>query len=141
MALLHGDCNLDNVIYHHDGLAYLVDLEDTYIGNPASDLGYTYHFVSFAAWPKLELAEDFIDAYQNLHGEVAVLEVYKKLAALQLVVLIRFLLGIDALSPPLIGFKKKAGLIALKRCFSAFLNYYLTYAGECKAELKIWCRQ
>ena len=87
------------------------------------------------------MAEDFIDAYQNLHGKVSVLEVYRKLAALKLVVFIRFLLGIDALSPLLIGFKKKAGPIALKRCFSAFLNYCLAYAGECKAELKIWCRQ
>jgi aminoglycoside phosphotransferase (APT) family kinase protein len=136
LALLHGDCDPSNVIYH-DGFAYLIDVEDAYIGDPAFDLGYAYRFVRFEAWPRPQLAENFINVYQNLHGKIASLEAYKKLAALKLAVSIRFLLGIDALSLLLVGFEKKAGLIALRKYFSAFFNYCLTYAEKGKAELEI----
>lgn len=134
-ALLHGDCNADNVIYRN-GLAYLIDLEDAHIGDPAFGLGYAYHFIRFGAWPRPQLAEDFLVAYQKLHGQMASLEVYKKLAALKLAVFARLLVGIDVLSLLLVGFKRKASLVALREYLLPFFNYCLTYAEKGEAELE-----
>jgi len=131
LALLHGDCGPGNVVYSN-GTVYLIDLESAYIGNPASDLGYVYHSIKFGAHSRPGLAEDFIDAYENLHGTVKDLEFYKRLMALKLAVLFRFLMGFNTLSFLLLGFKRTLSLLAMRKHLSAFVNYCLTYAEKGK---------
>lgn len=126
-ALLHGDCGPDNIIYSN-GTAYLIDLDDAYIGDPAFDLGYAYHCIKLSAPTKPELAEDFIEAYENLYGKVAALDTYKRLVALKLAISLRFLTRPNLLMVLLAGFKRTINLVALSKQFSRFIEYCLTYA-------------
>jgi len=134
-GLLHGDCGPDNVIYSN-GIVYLIDLESAYIGDPAFDLGYAYHCIRLAAPLKPELAENFIEAYEKVHGKVADLETFKRLAALKLAILLRFLVSINLLSLILLGFKRVASLLAIRKDFSHFVDYCLSYAEKGTAELR-----
>jgi len=134
-ALLHGDCGPDNVIYSN-GVVYLIDLESAYIGDPAFDLGYAYHCIRLAAPSNPELAEDFINAYEKLHGKVSDLQTHKRLAALKLAVLLRFLTGISLLSLVLLGPRRAAGLFAVRKYFSRFVDYCLEYAEKGRAKLE-----
>ncbi len=136
-GLLHGDCGPDNVIYSN-GIVYLIDLESAYIGDPAFDLGYAYHCIRLAAPSKPELAENFIEAYDKVHGKVADLETSKRLAALKLAILLRFLVSINLLSLIKWGIKRVAGLLAVRKDFSNFVDYCLLYAEKGTAELRSW---
>ena len=134
-ALLHGDCGPDNAIYSN-GVVYLIDLESAYVGDPAFDLGYGYHCIRFAEPSNPELAEDFIKAYEKLHGKVSDLQTHKRLAALKLAVLLRFLKGINPLSLVLLGPRRVAALLAVRNYFSRFIDYCLEYAEKGRAELE-----
>jgi len=129
LALLHGDCGPDNVIYSN-GTVYLIDLESAQIGDPAYDLGYAYHAIKLGAPSDPWLAEHFIESYEKLHGEIADLETYKKLSALKLAVFLRLLRDANLLSLTLLGLKKTLNLLAVRKQFSFFLNYCLTYAEK-----------
>jgi len=135
-ALLHGDCSPDNAIYCN-GIVYLIDLESVYVGNPAFDVGYAYHFIRFSTPRNSALADHFVKTYEALHGRIMNLEVCKRLAALKLAVLLKFLGNINLLTVLLLGLKRAMGFLTLRRYLSRFVEYCLEYAEKGRAEISL----
>ena len=135
-VLLHGDCNPSNAIYR-DGTVYLIDLESVYVGNPASDVGYAYHFIRFNTPSDSALADHFVKTYESLHGKLVNLEVSKRLSALKIAIFLRFLSSINLLTVLLLGLKRSMELLTLRRSLSRFIEYCLEYAEKGKAELNV----
>lgn len=135
-ALLHGDCSPDNAIYC-DGTVYLIDLENVYVGNPAFDVGYAYHFIRFGTPRNSSLADHFVRTYEALHGKIMNLEVCKRLAALKIAVVIKLLSSINLLTVLLLGLRRAMGFLAFRRYLSRFAEYCLEYAEKGGAELSL----
>jgi len=135
-ALLHGDCGPDNTVYC-DGTVYLIDLESVYVGNPAFDLGYAYHLIRFNTPRNSFLADHFVKTYEALHGKVMNLEICKRLAALKLVVFLKFLGNINLLTVIMLGLKRAMGFLIIRRYLSRFVEYCLEYAEKGEHELSL----
>jgi len=129
LALLHGDCGPDNTVYC-DGTVYLIDLESAYIGDPASDIGYTYHSIKFNALDEPSLADHFVKTYEKLHGKIANWKIYKRLAALKLAIFLKFLGNINPLSIIMLGLKNSIKILALRKHLNRFAEYCLKYAEK-----------
>lgn len=89
--LIHGDFNFDNVVYS-GGKAYIVDWESAEVAEPTFDVAYVCNFLDF--WERFEgksdgeLSESFLDAYKKYGGTIKELGLYRRLAALKLLVLL-----------------------------------------------------
>jgi len=129
LALLHGDCAPDNIIYCN-GIAYLIDLESAYVGDPASDVGYAYHSIKFSAPNEPGLADHFVKTYEKLHGKIVNLKIYKRLAALKLAIFLKFLGNINLLSIIMLGLKRAIDFLALRKQINKFAEYCLEYAEK-----------
>jgi len=129
LALLHGDCGPDNTIYC-DGIVYLIDLESAYVGDPASDVGYAYHFIRFNVPLEPSLADHFVKTYEKLHGELVNLKIYKRVAALKLAIFLKFLSNINLLSIIMLGLKKAMNILSFRKQLNNFAEYCLEYAEK-----------
>ena len=75
-CLLHGDYNPENVLTNTRSRMMVLDWDWTEIGDPACDVGYTYHSLKFFCNPKNPLAaggaaEQFVTAYtKNFNGDI-----------------------------------------------------------------------
>ena len=57
-TLVHGDFVLNNILTHDDKVSAILDWEFSHIGNPAYDLGYSFHMASsLASW------KEYLEAY------------------------------------------------------------------------------
>jgi len=135
-ALLHGDCGPDNIIYRN-GVVYLIDFEEAYVGDPAFDVGYAYHSIKFSVPHEPVLADHFVETYESLHGKLRNLKLYKRLAALKLAIFLTFLSNINLLSIMLLGLKRAVDFLAFRKQLSMFAKYCLEYAEKGRAELNL----
>ncbi|MGQ9597208.1 MAG: phosphotransferase family protein [Thermoproteota archaeon] len=87
--LIHGDYNFDNMIYSN-GKAYIVDWENAEIAEPTFDIAYFCNFLDFSEGLEGriegELSSRFLGEYERHGGIVKELELYRKLAALKLLI-------------------------------------------------------
>jgi aminoglycoside phosphotransferase (APT) family kinase protein len=98
-SILHGDFGPDHVLVQ-DGQFVVVDWEGASVGDPAYDVGWTYHALKLEGRMiidhalieaneldrvKVHLGEHFVECYENYAGEkLANLDFYKNLAAVKL---------------------------------------------------------
>jgi len=134
LALLHGDCSPENAVYC-DGILYLIDLESVYVGDPAFDVGYAYHFIKFSTPYDPGLADHFLKTYEALHGKIVNLEICMRLAALKLAVFIKFLSNINLLTVALLGLKRAIEFLTSRKFQKRFVEYCLEYAEKGTARL------
>ena len=62
-TLVHGDCRFNNILVEGEDISAVLDWELASVGNPAFDLGYTYHHAS-----QLMPWQDFLQAYSASGG-------------------------------------------------------------------------
>ncbi|MBO3832228.1 MAG: phosphotransferase [Candidatus Brockarchaeota archaeon] len=92
--LIHGDYGLDNIVYSR-GRAYVVDWESAEIAEPTFDVAYVCNFLGFLeriqAKPEGKLSETFLKNYEKHGGVVKQLELYRRLAAIKIILLLEVL--------------------------------------------------
>jgi thiamine kinase-like enzyme len=128
-ALLHGDCGLDNVLYR-GGTAYLIDWEEAFVGDPAYDVAYAYHSLRLSNPSDPELADYFVDSYIRLSGDLNGFELYKKVVALKLGLIMKLLVNPSPAVRFLLGAEKAQILYKGKKFIKEAMRYYLNYADS-----------
>ena len=92
--LIHGDYGLDNIVYS-GGRAYVVDWENAEVAEPTFDVAYVCNFLDFSeriqGRPGGRLSEAFLKAYVRQGGTVRELGLYRRLAALKIILLLEVL--------------------------------------------------
>ncbi len=92
--LIHGDYGLDNIVYSA-GRAYVVDWENAEVAEPTFDVAYICNFLDFSeriqGRPGGRLSEAFLKAYVRQGGTVRELGLYRRLAALKIILLLEVL--------------------------------------------------
>lgn len=144
-TLLHGDFTSDHVLMTKDGWA-IIDWEDATVGDPAFEVGWIYHTLMWVGQNQIDhriirrsttvgvdLREHFVKCYERYIGHnLANLEFYKNLAALQLALLYDGRLRPGIFSAPIVPLGLKG------RFFGAFFvrNEMRPFSDYCAQQLE-----
>jgi len=106
-CLLHGDYHPENILFNINSKMMILDWDWAEIGDPACDLGYTYHSLKFFCDYRNpssadDVAEHFVSEYlKNFKGDVLPrLKFYKLIGALRIAVM-----ATRVLSNPVVAYK------------------------------------
>ncbi|MEM2598920.1 MAG: phosphotransferase [Thermoproteota archaeon] len=134
--LIHGDYGLDNIVYS-GGRAYVVDWESAEIAEPTFDVAYVCNFLGFLeriqAKPEGKLSEAFLKNYEKHGGVVRQLELYRRLAALKIILLLEVLRTRNLFSL-LTGLHARFRSLEGENWVEGFRRYLFEILGEPGAE-------
>lgn len=123
--LLHGDYNFDNIVYSN-GRAYVIDWESAEIAEPTFDVAYACNFLDFSERLEGEfggkLSGMFLEAYERYGGTVKEFKLYRRLAALKVLLLLE-VLGSKNLFSMLSGLYKVQRGFGLTQIIARLKNY------------------
>lgn len=123
--LIHGDYNFDNIIYSN-GRAYIIDWESAEIAEPTFDVAYACNFLDFGerleGRAEGEFSGRFLEAYLRYGGTIKELGLYRRLAALKVLLLLDVLRSRNLFSL-LLGLRARFGGPEATHLIEAFRRY------------------